>query len=358
MIEIRNLVVVYESTPLNVVANRDLSLDISNCGLLVITGPNGSGKSTLFQVLSGNLQPTAGQIIVEGNLISNREIQRTLANFVEYSPQDFTLDLERSGAQIARNSNPKRLARILKALEINEYWNSPIESLTREERQLVGLTLSLVSTKKVLLLDEPTKYLGKDSSIRLLELLRELSGEQSVVIATHDPTWTKREKSSVHIQDGRVVQSRGKNLADSFGWKFTGLVAKPKSLNALDKHKNIRNYVSLTKFLSDLRDAGDSAYFFDPEIKTLDEITPRELFMNQGLQLPYQLRDHADQRILNLSGGERSWSYLWSILGTEPRRIFLLYPSLNLDQASQGELREKILKLANSGSKISIFDIN
>ena len=361
MIEIRNLIVIYQSSPVNIIANRGIDLDIASKGMKVITGPNGSGKSTLFKVLSGEIEPSAGEIRLKGKLIPKREIAKTLGNSIEYAKQDLLLNPEYTGAQYLKRSgtlDQRNLAKLLNQLEIKDYWHIPINELTRDIRQLVGLALTLLSNKPILLLDEPTKYLTKASRSNLLEVIKEISKTKSVLIATHDPFWTKQSKEAVHIQEGRVVQLGNRNSRDAFGWQFSGDIQKPMSLKQLQKHRNIKQCENLAPFLDSLNSASRGARLFDPELTTFDEVTPSELFINQKIKLPRRLNTHADQRIKTLSGGERSWTYLYSLLAKRPKELFLLYPTLNLDQENQEALQKMVIELANYGSQITIFDID
>lgn len=361
MIQIRNLIVIYPSTPVNITANRGIDLDISNKGIKVITGPNGSGKSTLFKVLAGELQPSAGEIRFNGNLLSKKEFSKFLGESVAYAKQDLALNSEWSGSRHLGRSQEVDLANLsnlLKELEIEACWDLPIADLTRDQRQLVGLTLTLLSKKPVLLLDEPTKYLNGKSRIRLLSVIKKISKSKSILIATHDPFWTTQSKEAVHIQDGRVVQNGMKNSGDGFGWIFSGTLKKPKSLKQLKKHRNIKQCDDLSQFMEKLANSVKEFRYFDSELITYDEVTPSELFINQKIKVPTELQPHADQRIRTLSGGERSWTYLYSLLSKKPKEIFLLYPTLNLDQSNQESLQKMVIELANRGSKITIFDID
>lgn len=361
MIEIKDLMVIYPSSPVNIIANRGIDLNIENKGMKVITGPNGSGKSTLFKVLSGEIQPSAGEITVNGKLLSKNEVLKTLGNLVEYARQDLLLNPEMSGAQYIRKSSQldqKKLSKFLDGLQIKEYWHTPIKELTRDNRQLVGLALKLFSNKPILLLDEPTKYLTKESRSHLLKVIKDISRGKSVLIATHDPFWTYQGKDAVHIQEGRVVQIGDKNNRDEFGWNFSGKLQKPRSLKLLKKHRNINQCNSLTDFLESVNNSSQGIRLFDSELASFDEVTPSELFKNQKLKIPANLNAHSNQRIKTLSGGERSWTYLYSLLSKKPKKIFLLYPTLNLDNENQEALQKMVVDLANKGSKITIFDID
>lgn len=360
MITIKDLTVIYPAKPVNIIANRGINLEIAGSGLIVITGPNGSGKSTLFKLLCGQLLPTAGQVFINQKLLTQGDITNTLKELVEYAPQDFNLDPNLSGDDYFKKlekSNENNLIKILTALKIKSIWGEKILKLSRHDRQLVALTLSLLSDKKVLLLDEPTKYLDKSSRANLLKLLQQMAKARSILIATHDPLWTKMSKSSIHIQDGRIVQIGGRNSKDEFGWHFAGKVVKPKKLGELARHKNISYTEDLESFFKAAEKSAGKIRLFDPELTTFDEVSAGEYFAHLGITLPDRLKAHRSQPMKTLSGGERGWSYLYSLLATKPKQIFLLYPSLNLDLENLQSLHKMITALANSGSKFTIFEM-
>jgi ABC-type multidrug transport system ATPase subunit len=359
MISIKDLTVIYPAKPVNRIANRGINLELASKGLVVITGPNGSGKSTLFKVLSGQLLPTAGEIKINGKLLPANEVSNKLASLFAYAPQDIALDKSLSGAQLAKREklSEKNLNKVIKAFEIGKYWDQQISTLSRKHRQLVHLALTLLTDKQYLLLDEPTKYLDEVAKANLQRLLLDLSKLRSILVATHDPKWSKVKARTLHLQDGKIVVWAGKKSVDEFGWHFAGQVLKPKSLKSMKKHKNITHAKDLNSFLEVIDKTTSKFRLFDPELDTFDEITPGEIYANQKIILPANLIPHATQRMKSLSGGEKGWSYLYLLLAAKPKQIFLLYPSLNLDYQNQVKLQRMVEELATAGSKITIFDI-
>lgn len=361
MIKISQLTVIYPSIPFNVVANRGIDLEIEDAGLLIITGPNGSGKSSLFKILSGEMSPAAGQFYIDGELIPKTEVADRFSSLFSYSAQDLSLNPRLSGRQhlrAIRGLDASKLPEILDSLSIQDEWTIPVLELSRDKRQLVGLTLSLLSPKRNLILDEPTKYLNEDDRLRLLKLLQRLSIGRSVLIATHEPSWSSLENRSIHLQDGMVVQVEGKNIVERFGWSFTGQIIRPTTLSTLAKHPNISIYQDLSTFNEALASAQREYLVFDPEARTFDQITPSELFSYHQIELPANLIAHSSKRIGSFSGGERNWIYLLFLLSQKPKQLFLLYPSLNLDQPTYQKLHQLVTELADTGSFISIFDGN
>ena len=362
MIYLRDLYVIYQSTPTNIVANKGISLKVSENGIFAITGPNGSGKSTLLKVLSGELNPSAGELFIRDELIHKSQLSQELSALVASLPQEFEFKNDISAKQlIARNHNTDLAEDLIRTLDLETIWSLPINSLEHNQRQLIALALTLSSIKPVILLDEPTKYLDQLARARLLKVLTKLAKTRSIVIATHDLGWSKEIKNVVHIQNGRIVQhtqdSKRATSTDA-GWKFVGRIEKPERLASFRSHRNIKKCHNFEDFLACLAKIPSPVHYFEPSQSTLDELTAHEIFTISKIELPTELTPHSHQRLKALSGGERSWVYLNFHIAKAPSHLFLLYPSLNLDSGNQRRLREQILKLAKSGTKITLFDLN
>ncbi len=325
MIQIKDLFIIYPSTPTNVVANRGISIEIPDSGLVLITGPNGSGKSTLLKVLAGELEASAGEFRINNQLIDRKTLIKKLSSLVHFLPQDFNLGT----------------------------------SLERSQEQLAGIDKALSSEKPIVLLDEPTKYLNSSDRKSLLTLLKKLSRKRTFIIASHDSSWAKQFGTSIHIQNGRVVQrilDSRKRKVEEEGWRYLGKIQKPESLNNIRSHKNILKSQDLAEFLQAA--STDGGTIFDPDLSAFHELTVNELFRFKKIRISENLINFSHKRIKTLSGGEKTWVYLYFLLFNKPKRIFLLYPSLNLDSVNQVRLHALILKLANSGSKITLYDID
>ena len=325
MIQIKDLFVIYPATPANVVANRGISIEIPDSGLVLITGPNGSGKSTLLKVLAGELEASAGEFRINNELIDQKTLTKKLSSLVHFLPQDFNLGT----------------------------------SLERSQEQLAGIDQALASRKPIVLLDEPTKYLNSSDRKNLLALLKKLSRKRTFIIASHDSSWAKQFGTSIHIQNGRVVQrtlKSRKRKVEEEGWRYFGKIQKPESLNVLQSHKNIVKSQDLDEFLKAA--SSDVGTVFDPDLSVFHELTINELFKFKKIKIPENLINFSHKRIKSLSGGEKTWVYLYFLLSNKPKRLFLLYPSLNLDSVNQVRLHDLILKLANSGCRITLYDID
>ncbi len=189
-IEIRGLRKVY---PGGVVALEGLDLSIPP-GVFGLLGPNGSGKTTLMRILATLLEPTAGEVTVDGCDI--RRDRSAIRNMLGYMPQEFgfyptltayeTLDYF---ALLCRINDPtERRSRIQQALgraNLEEYAARRVGTFSGGMKQRLGVAQALLGDPPVLIVDEPTSGLDPEERIRLRSLLVELAAGRIVILSTH-----------------------------------------------------------------------------------------------------------------------------------------------------------------------------
>ncbi|HET9214474.1 MAG TPA: ATP-binding cassette domain-containing protein [Gaiellaceae bacterium] len=175
---------------------RGLDLDVAERDMLLVTGPNGSGKSTLLALCAGLLAPTEGELEVG--------VERGRIGYLAHEPLVYrelsaleNLDLYGRLYRV-----PERRERIGMLLERFGLWESrrqPVSSFSRGMQQRLALCRTLLHEPDLLLLDEP--YAGLDEAgAELLDAeLAGLSGERTVVLATHEPD------RAAHLAAGRLA---------------------------------------------------------------------------------------------------------------------------------------------------------
>lgn len=216
----KSLVHLYTSESAQVVALRGVDLDIGQGEMLALLGPSGTGKSTLLKLLSGLIQPTAGQVVVGGrNLrgLSGRELRTLRAteigivlqdagtNLLPYATGEQNVWFAQIGARRAghRVQDP---GDVLDQLDLGPLAGARVNRLSGGEQQLVALAVGVAARPNLLLVDEPTSQLdtaGRDGAIALLHAINERLGS-TIVIVTHDPEVASAIPRTVTIRDGRV----------------------------------------------------------------------------------------------------------------------------------------------------------
>jgi heme exporter protein A len=163
---------------------RGIDLELSRGGFLVVTGPNGAGKTTLLRICAGLAQPTEGTI--------ERGASRGQVGFLGHEPLVYreltaleNLDLY---ARLYRVSEGReRIGMLLERFGLWEVRHERVSSYSRGMTQRLALCRALLHGPELLVLDEPYSALDEGGSELLDAQLAELRGEQTFLLATHDP---------------------------------------------------------------------------------------------------------------------------------------------------------------------------
>ncbi len=218
-IECENLVKIYKTDQIEVVALQGLDLQIKKGELVAIVGTSGSGKSTLLNMLGGLDKPSAGSLTVNGrNLLKFTEEdymnykrntvgfvwQNNARNLVPYltAEQNVELPMLLQGQKQRR----ERALELLDAVGLSNRVNSRLDQMSGGEQQRVAIAISLANNPAILLADEPTGSVDTKTSDQLLNVFKEINQKRgvTVVIVTHDLRLAKKIDRVISIRDGRT----------------------------------------------------------------------------------------------------------------------------------------------------------
>jgi cell division transport system ATP-binding protein len=217
VIETQHLSKVYSR---GVYALRDLTLTVRKSEFVFLTGPSGAGKSTLLRLLLMQERPSEGDIIVNGQTLSQltrREIQEHRRG-IGFVFQDFKLIPTRTVLEnisfvsnvlgIPLSQQRRRAFQVLKGVGLQHRMNAYPRDLSGGEQQRICIARALVSDPILLLADEPTGNLDPDLSLEIMNLLREINaGGTTVVVATHDRELIRLVgRRTITLDMGRVVE--------------------------------------------------------------------------------------------------------------------------------------------------------
>ncbi|MBN1132687.1 MAG: ABC transporter ATP-binding protein [Bacteroidales bacterium] len=190
-ISIRNLTRIY---PGNHRALKDINLHIQE-GMFGLLGPNGAGKSTLIRILVTLMNPTSGEVLINGKNI--RDHRREIRQMVGYLPQDFRfftklrswefLDYAARLAGISsKKERAKRIEEMLKSVGLYEYRNRMANKLSGGMKRRLGIAQALIGYPSIIVVDEPTTGLDPEERIRFRNVLSDLSrSDIIIVLSTH-----------------------------------------------------------------------------------------------------------------------------------------------------------------------------
>lgn len=213
MIQVRDLRVDYD----DVCAVHDLSLDLAPGEVFGMIGPNGAGKTTTLRALTGLLEPTYGEIRLNGlDLATQREAAVRLVGFMpDFAPayDDLTvyefLDLFAASYHIPPAERPALIERYLQMVDLTEKRDAMTVGLSRGMRQRLILAKTLLPEPKIVLLDEPASGMDPHGRMLLKDILRQISAEgATVLISSHILTELSAFCTSVGVMEkGRMVVS-------------------------------------------------------------------------------------------------------------------------------------------------------
>ena len=223
MIRCENLVKIYKTSEVEVVALQGLDLNVDKGELMAIVGNSGSGKSTLLNMLGGLDRPSAGQLFVDGkNLLKFTDKdyveykrstvgfvwQNNARNLVPYltAVQNVELPMLLDGGVGGRRKRRDRALELLDKVGLLKRKNSRLDQMSGGEQQRVAIAIALANRPKLLLADEPTGSVDTRTSNVILDIFKELnkSEEITIVIVTHDVKLAKHIDRVVAIRDGRT----------------------------------------------------------------------------------------------------------------------------------------------------------
>jgi branched-chain amino acid transport system ATP-binding protein len=211
-----------------IVASDDLILDVAEGELHAVIGPNGAGKTTLIAQLSGELTPDSGRIHFAGNDITAlpmyRRSQLGLARsfqitslFLDLSVLDnvalavqahagHSFRFWRNARLETRLRRPARAA--LERVGLTGRADLPASALSHGEHRQIELAMALAGSPRLLLLDEPMAGLGPEESARMVEMLRALKKEVTILLVEHDmeAVFALADRITVLVY-GRVIAS-------------------------------------------------------------------------------------------------------------------------------------------------------
>lgn len=240
MIECENLVKIYKTKDLEVVALQGLDLVVEAGELMAIIGNSGSGKSTLLNMLGGLDRPSAGKLLVDGRdmlkfndsqLIKYKRDtvgfiwQNNARNLIPYltAQENVEMPLLLSGKESKRN----RALQLLDLVGLLNRRNNKLSQLSGGEQQRVAIAIALANNPKLLLADEPTGSVDSRTAATILDVFRELNMTLgvTVVIVTHDRQVSHKVDRVVAIRDGRTSSEfiRRKSYAEELAEMGNGI---------------------------------------------------------------------------------------------------------------------------------------
>lgn len=212
MIEVKNLYYSYQEPEFVL---KNINLNIESGQFISILGPNGSGKSTLALCLSGLLNPAEGEILIDGEKASSKNVrQKTGILFQNPDNQILTSTVERELAFTLENLNisydimKKKVSEHIHRFKLENYINRIPDSLSGGEKQKIALASVLISEPDYLILDEPTSLLSPKSKSEIIGIIRDYHKKngKTVILITQVPDEALFSDKVIIMKNGEIVK--------------------------------------------------------------------------------------------------------------------------------------------------------
>mgnify|MGYP001293321289 FL=1 len=199
-----------------IVALQPTTLEFREGELTLIIGPSGSGKTTLLSLIGCVIYPSEGELWVDGNHI-NRMKPAALANLrlntIGFVFQNFNLLAPLNAADnvamplqlqgVAGSEISRRVDAALEMVGMNDRRKSLPKQLSGGQQQRIAVARALVTNPKLILCDEPTASLDKNSMVVVMKELRMLADQgKSVAVVTHDPRLKEYAHRMIEVENG------------------------------------------------------------------------------------------------------------------------------------------------------------
>ena len=219
LVDVQGVTKIYKRGAEKLTVLDDLSLSVPRGDFVALMGPSGSGKTTLLNLIGGIDRPDGGSIVIGGERIdklSDRALAHWRARHVGFVFQMFNLlpvltaernvELPLLLTGMSGSQRRERARTALSLVGLADRTRHKPAQLSGGQEQRVGIARAIVTDPELLLCDEPTGDLDRQSGDEVLDLLAALNEEQNktIIMVTHDPLAAERAKRIVHLDKGQL----------------------------------------------------------------------------------------------------------------------------------------------------------
>lgn len=225
VIEIKNLVKIYDGSAVEVTAVDCVNLNIEAGEFTAIVGPSGSGKTTLLNMIGGLDSPTSGSITIDGvdiTRLKSKQLTDFRLNNIGFVFQSYNLipvltAAENTSFVMELQKREKsfindRTKSILTDVGLSAKMNSRPNQMSGGEQQRVAVARAMASGPKFIIADEPTANLDTKNTEKLLEMMEGMNEKRGItfIFSTHDQRVISKAHRIIVLEDGRIIRDEQK----------------------------------------------------------------------------------------------------------------------------------------------------
>ncbi len=219
MLQLKNIIKTYVTGGITQQALKGISLNFRENEFVSILGQSGSGKTTLLNIIGGLDQYTDGDLIINGistkqykssdwDVYRNQSIGFIFQSYNLISHQTVlaNVELALTLAGISKKERRQRAIEVLEKVGLKDHLHKKPNQMSGGQMQRVAIARALINNPDILLADEPTGALDSETSIQVMELLKEIAKDKLVIMVTHNPELAQEYSTRIiRLKDG-VIQ--------------------------------------------------------------------------------------------------------------------------------------------------------
>ena len=219
MLELKKISKIYKTVDLKQTALNSVSLKFRQNEFVSILGPSGSGKTTLLNIVGGLDKYTSGDLIINGvstkkytdrdwDTYRNHRIGFVFQsyNLIPHQTALANVEMALTLSGVSKSERRKRALEVLKKVGLEKHVNKKPNQMSGGQMQRIAIARALINNPDILLADEPTGALDSETSIQIMDLLKEIANEKLVIMVTHNPDLANEYSNRIiKILDGKII---------------------------------------------------------------------------------------------------------------------------------------------------------
>lgn len=219
MLQLNNIVKTYVTGELRQEALKNISISFRENEFVSILGQSGSGKTTLLNIIGGLDRYDSGDLIING--VSTKKYKDSDWDYYRNSSIGFVfqsynliphqtvlanVEMALTLAGISKKERKQRAIDVLNRVGLSEHIHKRPNQMSGGQMQRVAIARALINNPDILLADEPTGALDSETSLQIMELLKEIAKDKLVIMVTHNPELAKQYSTRiVNLLDGKII---------------------------------------------------------------------------------------------------------------------------------------------------------
>ena len=220
LIEVQSVNKTYQRGGETLVVLDDLNLEVPEGDFLALMGPSGSGKSTLLNLIGGLDSPSSGQVIINGEHLENMKASALSSwrssnigfifqfyNLLPVLTAKKNVEIPLLLTNLSGSQRKEHVATALDVVGLSDRGGHKPNELSGGQQQRVAIARALVSDPGILVCDEPTGDLDRETATEILDLLQILNQDhgKTILMVTHDPVAADFAKRTLHLDKGKLT---------------------------------------------------------------------------------------------------------------------------------------------------------